>query len=80
MRSGLAGYPSNKRMSTDPKREPDEDDDLELGLPEGGDPLVDRLRRLHWPRADDETRERALEQFRRLMADRDEPEPGSAAD
>ena len=67
-------------MSTDPTRAPDDDDDLESAPPDGEDPLVDRLRKLHWPKADDETRERALENFRKLINDREDPEPEAAGD
>jgi hypothetical protein len=72
----MGGYPSVEGMSTNPKRPPGGDEgDHPEGLPEGEDPLASRLRALRWPEADDETRERALENFRKLIAERDEPEP-----
>ena len=68
-------------MSTDPTRAPDNDDDsVEPPLPEGEDPLVARLRHLRWPKADDETREHALERFRQLINEREDPEPEAAGD
>jgi hypothetical protein len=68
-------------MSTDPTRAPDDDDDQgSPPLPEGEDPLVERLRMLRWPAADDETRERALERFRDMINERENPEPEAAGD
>lgn len=38
--------------------------------PDADDPLVARLRELSWPAPDDALRERSLERFRRLIAQR----------
>ena len=68
-------------MSTDPKTAPDEDDDaLARQAFDEDDPLVARLHALRWPQADDQTRERALERFRTLIAERERPNPDSAGD
>jgi hypothetical protein len=81
MQRDVGGYPSVEGMSSDPKTASDGDeDDHPRPLPEGEDPLTARLRKLRWPRADDETRERALDNFRKLIAEREEPEPESAGD
>ena len=65
-------------MSTDPKSAPDDDD--VPASPDEHDPLVARLHALKWPQADDETRERALEQFRKLIAEREDPQPEPGGD
>lgn len=54
-------------MSTDPERAPEP---LAEHSPEGEDALVARLRALRWPSVDESTRERALERFRKLVAER----------